>query len=458
MDSPIGITVIGLFTVWIAKNLAQYLTREKYEVSANVSLQTKFGNFMLWPYYWFTLRKEFKPLDLDSIRRVAVKKEKVGSDFGDTWYEEPYKILINIVNTGRSQWTPIGYVAYGEMFLRLLRKRLRFFNYIKDDKVKEYMKNNPVREPIFVFGMPRTGTTFLHRLLSLDPNARAPLTYELMDPIERVPDDVKKDAAKRIKFCKAQIDTILTLIPHVNTIHEIGAELPEECLVAIGMDMPLLFETFHFMAEHSKELAHLDGTQFYKNYESQLQVLAHNAHKSGNVELAKKRWVLKCPVHMATLDYLVKVFPDARLIWTHRDLNNALPSLASLFRLGPDLTQSTVKLDRLGRGVITYANLAMERAEKFFSSNPTNPCSNVKYEELIKNPIAVVKSVYKELGYDFTPEYEKILEEYLTKNKAERAAIKKKQGGKVMHNYSLEEYGMSKDDVENLSWYTEKYL
>jgi len=457
-ESPLWITVLSLFTIWVAKNLAEYLSRGKYTVAANISFQAKFGNFMLWPYYWFTLRKEFKPLDLDAIRREAIKKEKAGTDFGDIWYETPYNILINIINSGRSQWTPIGFVAYREMFLRLLRKRLRFFNYIKNPDVKEYMEKNPVRSPIFVFGMPRTGTTFLHRLLSLDPKARAPLTYELMDPIERVPDDVEKDSAKRIKFCKIQLDLILSLIPHLNSIHEVGAELPEECLVAIGMDMPLLFETFHFLAEHCNEIAHIDATPMYENYQKQLQVLAHNAYKAGDHELAKKRWVLKCPVHLATLDYLVKVFPDAKLVWTHRDLNNALPSLAGLFRLGPDLTQPTVELDQLGKGVLTYAKLALERAEKFFTTSKDTSCCNVKYLELIKNPIEVVKALYKQCDYEFTPEYEKILEEYIAKNKAEREATKKKTGGKTMHNYSLEEYGMSKSDVDSLSWYTEKYL
>jgi len=82
----------------------------------------------------------------------------------------------------------------------------------------------------------------------------------------------------------------------------------------------------------------------------------------------------------------------------------------------------------------------------------------VKYLELIKNPIEVVKALYKQCDYEFTPEYEKILEEYIAKNKAEREATKKKTGGKTMHNYSLEEYGMSKSDVDSLSWYTEKYL
>ena len=97
--------------------------------------------------------------------------------------------------------------------------------------MKAFITNNPIRKPIFIVGLPRTGTTFLHRLLSLDPENTAPVTWELMDPVPRVKDDLDKDAKKRIQYCKANIDMLLSLIPHFAEVHEMDSETAEECTV-----------------------------------------------------------------------------------------------------------------------------------------------------------------------------------------------------------------------------------
>jgi len=97
---------------------------------------------------------------------------------------------------------------------------------------------NPVRQPVFVLGMPRTGTTFLHRLLSLDPAARAPLTYELQDPVPRYRDDPILDKQKRIKYCQKEIDMLNYYMPEMSQVHEMGADIPEECMVAMVCYFP----------------------------------------------------------------------------------------------------------------------------------------------------------------------------------------------------------------------------
>jgi len=228
---------------------------------------------------------------------------------------------------------------------------------------------------LFSNSQPRTGTTYLHRLLSLDPSSRAPLTWELFDPTRRIHDDLVHDEAKRIKFCQKNIDFLISLTPQVNLVHEMGADLPEECLMALvgvsfervhsvggalpdshttsaltfplylfprdlcscqGLDAPLLFDTFHLFLENPDTAYTWDCTGAYLNYAKVLQLLQYHASLTGEDQTSLRHWILKCPIHLGLLRYLSAAFPgpEAKLIWTHRDVNDAIPSLARLIRVG----------------------------------------------------------------------------------------------------------------------------
>jgi len=102
---------------------------------------------------------------------------------------------------------------------------------VKELNTTQYHKSPTISKPIFIVGLPRTGTTFLQRLLSLDPANTSPKTWELMDPVPRLKEDLEKDAKKRIKFCQTNIDMLLSLIPHFEDVHEMGSEIAEECTV-----------------------------------------------------------------------------------------------------------------------------------------------------------------------------------------------------------------------------------
>jgi hypothetical protein len=204
----------------------------------------------------------------------------------------------------------------------------------------------------------------LHRLLSIDPKLRAPLTWELFDPTRRLIGDSAEDKKKRIQFCQRNLDFMLSLAPHLNLIHSIGATLPEECLMAMvrkrievhpqtawwapstyerrflsffvpsytqGMDLPLLFDTFHLFIEDPAIPYQWDCTRPYYNYAKILQLLQMQASTMQDDE---RRWVLKCPIHLGMLPFLQQVFPDAKVVWIHRNITETIPSLARLIRVG----------------------------------------------------------------------------------------------------------------------------
>lgn len=121
-----------------------------------------------------------------------------------------------------------------------------------------------------------------------------------------------------------------------------------------------------------------------------------------------------------------------------------------------------IQLDETGKDIMNSSQKFLKTAHDFYKSTPqdTNPHSSVMYKDLIKDPVGTVRSLYKELGYEFTAEYEKILTEFIAADRAEREEIKKKTGGKKkLHDYSLEMYGIKEEDVENdYAWYNKEYF
>ena len=222
-----------------------------------------------------------------------------------------------------------------------LSRRLTFVKYLKENPV---VTTIPVNSPVFVMGLPRTGTTLLHRLLSLDPAVRAPLTWELLNPVPRVNgqsgsvDDIKahvKDRHSRFKYVEKVIETRRFLgddsLAH---IHEVAADLPEECLLCLTDHLPCLPMLLYDDYLNIDAFLAVDATPAYTTYRKYLQLLSYqtNDFNNNNNVLEPKRWMLKCPIHMFYPKQLAKAFPDAKLIWNHRHPVSAVPSLCSLLK------------------------------------------------------------------------------------------------------------------------------
>jgi len=307
-----------------------------------------------------------------------------------------------------------------------------------------------VPPPIFVMGLPRTGTTFLHRLLSLDPKSRSPLTYELFDPTCCTGPDERKVIQKKVQ---GEIDQIHRIIPHLNTIHETHSMLPEECLPALGIDLPILFCTMHVALDRDvKVLEDWDPLPGYKNYAKQLQIMTHIMKETD------KRWTLKCPMHLAFTKTLREAFPGARLVWTHRDPVQAVASFASLIRTLQEL-HSAVPIDmkKLGADCLEYCEKSMKNAHEHLAPLNDGGHVNVSFKRIVKEPKEVVKDIYAQFDLEYSDEYDARLDAYLEENAKERAKMKKVQ--KSYHSYSMEDYGIPTEIVrKKFEWYSPVYL
>ena len=179
-------------------------------------------NAALWLPRLLKLHPAFEsPMTMASLQREASKRAKLtdwGDDFeGDAFsFRDGYAFAVDLLNS--ATLTPFGQFGAFDYLMRRLYARLRVINAVKEAGGRAALrKKSPVAAPVFVLGLPRCGTTLLHRLLSLDPNVQFPKTYELLDPMPRyaAPEDRAKDAKKRSEYWESKLDLIKKVVPQI---------------------------------------------------------------------------------------------------------------------------------------------------------------------------------------------------------------------------------------------------
>lgn len=404
-------------------------------------------NMLLWLLDVLRIGWQFKrPITLERLKNRAVVDSKE-TDFGDEWFENAFETTIALLND--QPLSSLGRRIATEGMSRRFVSRLKVKAALKADPS---ITARPLLPPVFVLGLPRTGTTFLHKLLALDPASRCPLTFELFDPLMEYPEDPVRDRRERVRSMQAQIDLIKRIVPQIDGIHDIGATEPEECFLAMSMDVPMLPSTFNLLFKKPQIIWDWDLTTMYKNYYEVLQLLSSQQGTGDD-----KRWVLKSPAHLGFIDYIAKAFPGCKIIWTHRDPCQSIPSLCSLFRVFVEMFYAgNVKLDEVGKNCSKFWEAMLERADKSFAATDVQS-EHVRYEEFIKDPVGMVKGLYRGFGWEVTAEFEERMNAYVAQSKKDRAA---KMGTKSqLHTYSMEEYGLDEADTRSrLSWYYDKYL
>ena len=275
--------------------------------------------------------KEGTTVTIESAMKYAMKKTKL-TDFGDTTFVSSYNLMVQTDAHKALRLTNLGYVMYrSELNLSMCRRAL-LIDYLKS--CPEVLRI-PVTSPVFVLGLPRTGTTLLHRLLSLDTAAvRAPLLWELLSPVptvkigysngstEQQQQLFRDDLHKRAEFVRKLVrDRKSAGDNALEHIHEIGADLPEECLVSLADEIPthLSFLNSDYL-NHEKFFQCIDSSRVinaYRYYGSVLRLLSYQEGGGGSTSAmdSPRRWMLKCPIHLFYIKEIAAVFPDAKLIW-----------------------------------------------------------------------------------------------------------------------------------------------
>lgn len=360
-----------------------------------------------------------EPILLDEARRRTGLE-----DFGGDAFREPLgRLLLSFEN--EAGLTLLGRIAARQDLLRLLSNRLRMQ---EDRRRHPQIAGEQVRRPIFVTGLPRTGTTLLHGLLAQDPAHRAPLNWETMFP-SPPPERSRYLSDQRIELAARQLRWFYRLNPEFRRIHPIGARLPEECLIITSHSFrSFQFETSHRVPSYQAWLEESDLRLSYADHRRFLQHLQWRC--------PAERWVVKAPAHLYGFEAIFAVYPDAHVVLTHRDPLEVVPSMASLHSVLRSTFSDTVDPKEVGLEVTRRWAEGIRRALAHRDSGrvAASRFCDVQYADLMRDPIGAVKQIYALFDLEFTPVAEQRMRRFLAENP------KDKHG---RHRYSLEQFGLS---------------
>ncbi|MGB1277385.1 MAG: cytochrome P450, partial [Nannocystaceae bacterium] len=269
---------------------------------------------------------------------IATARQKTGlEDLGDEAFRPRMRVFIQALEQ-EAQLTTVGRGIMRRQLLRFLVNRLRIE---EDFKRHPEINDEVIVAPVFIVGFPRTGTTLLHNLLAQDPDNRVPLLWELMWP-SPPPDPGTRASDPRIKLVRKRLRVADIVAPQLRAIHSLDPTGPEECyhLFQLTFANPLFDAEAHVPAYMSM-LEKLDWRGPYRYHKKVLKLLQWKVKGA--------RWVLKAPSHLHTLDALLAVYPDARIIHTHRDPCAVAASFCSTYEATRSLYSNTLDLEQLGR-------------------------------------------------------------------------------------------------------------
>lgn len=366
-------------------------------------------------------------LDADSLMAAAIRKARF-EDFGDTGFIEPLKRLTDDMNNA-AQLHPMGRLMARQHLSGDLARRLA---------ITAWRKHHPqvaeqrIEKPVFIIGLPRTGTTLLFNLLAQDPANRTPLAWEVDSPCPPA-NSATYYTDPRIKAAQKQFTQLQKLCPELFAIHEMAAHLPQECVALTGMDgMSVQFSTLYDVPNYQRWI---DQQSWVRPYEFHKQFLQHL--QSGH---AATRWVLKSPGNLAPLNDILSVYPDARIIHTHRTPTEVMPSLASLNWTFRGLYSDKLDAHYIGKQVVDLWHEHLDRAMAARADHADEPerFFDMQYRDFVADPLGTIARIYQHFGIEMSAIASQRMKSYLRANP---------QGKFGRHRYTLEDFGLDRDEL-----------
>ncbi len=303
--------------------------------------------------------------------------------------------------------------------------------------VIEAVKRHPevldieLEDPIVVVGLFRTGTTFLHNVLAADPSLQAGQTWQFAYPAGR-----KRAPLADVGWRKRRTNIPLTMnhaiVPDQDVVHYVSRENYEEDFFLMGTDMTLMTQIVGLGDwEYAWRLMEEDLTEAYRWHKIQLQILsAQSSHK---------RWVLKCPWHLWNLDSLLKVYPKAKVIHTHRNIPKAIGSHCSLAARIVCRMHRDVPAEEIANFWVDYSAAGMRKGLAAKNGLPTNQRYDVRLKDLRVDPASVLGEIYDQLELPFDASLHEAF-------RAKAASDPTFQHG--IHEYDLADYGLTPERVQ----------
>ena len=350
-------------------------------------------------------------------------------DFGDPAYREPMQILLDSY-AGDAGLTEAGARRQREMFVTVLATRLRLRRaYTRWPEAADV----EIKRPVFVTGLPRTGTTALHRLLCLDPASQGLEHWLTEAPQPRPPRSTWADNPDHQRM-QQHIDERNAANPAMKGIHFMAPEMVEECWRAERLSMrSIAFQNTAHLPTYAEWLATSDMTPAYEAHRDMLRMIG--------LQDADRRWVLKSPSHLFGLDALMATYPDALVIQTHRHPRTIVASVSSLNSSASAGTSTVYTPDVVGRDCLDlWARGASTFLEARRRYNP-DQFIDVHYEDFVADAPGVVDSIYSRFGMHLDGDVRAAIADSHEKSKSNER--------RPVHRYSLDDFGLTESDVDS---------
>lgn len=360
---------------------------------------------------------------------TQAKKETGLSDFGDTWFFAHLDVLIPALNT-QARLSEAGEFGAGAMISSALTKRLRHVELLKQHpEISEQVVNVAA----VLTGLPRTGSTMLHRMLAAAPELTAVKWYETQNYVP-LAGEGQGESDKRIEAAEGILAYMLGAIPELMSIHPMSTTQPDEEVIILGqLFSSSMIESTYYVPDYAAWLSKQDPRPAYEDLIQILQSLQwQDPSRNG------KKWVLKTPGHLMALDTVLDVFPDAKIIMTHRDPVSTVPSYCSmeagLYKMGsesitgPMIGEFWIK--RLRDWLTKFMDVRAAAGDDRFL--------DIHYTDLLNSPTEVGARVLEFSGIPMSETIKAGMSDWIEANRREHRAA---------HKYALSDFGLTENAI-----------
>ena len=354
------------------------------------------------------------------------------SDHGDDSYREPLeKLLYSLQHEARLN--DIGSAVLRRRVVEVLATRLRLVEWLKrHPEIREEV----IREPLVIVGLPRTGTTMLHRTIAADHRMFAPLWFETRFPCPAL-DWNPAGIDQRVIDGKAEMQAMLAANPDLLSVHPMDAMGPDEDIMLLEQSFySFNIQSFARLPGFDAWIEAQDHTPGYEYLKLLLQFLQWQKKQTGQ---QAERWTIKAPHHLHYMDLVFKVFPDARVVQSHRDPVETIPSLASMISeiwvIYSDLADPVEAGRQWARKFARGMHHTMAVREKLGGER----FLDVWFRDTVAEPLETIRKVYDFIGMNFTEEAGAEMRAWQNFNRREL---------RPAHNYTLDQFGFTESGLK----------
>ena len=392
-----------------------------------------------WPYPIATSRLDFDCL----ISRAEHYTQDRGVSFDSTYPVWMRQSLQQLVGAMKATEAKLLEDRLSDIVFELSRFLRNNAELAHERRQHPEIEREEVVRPVFIVGINRTGTTYLHRLMSRDPRFWFLRLYELAEPVLWT-GEYATVAGSPGDPRRAQMQGILEasdILSAVEGVHHFDVDEPEEDFPIFRMAFSAWVSVarFHIPA-YGRWLAANGSGDAYAYHRRIIQQFSwQRRHREPGHQ---GQWLFKMPFHLMELEALIKTYPDALFIQTHREPPQFMGSWNSLVERIRSLTSAPLPANEFGAEQLAFMSNMVDRAVHFRETHPEleHRWMDVNYLDLVEQPLAVIRSIYKRFGWSIEQGAIDAMEEWRSRQAGQRRRENR-------HRYDLEDYGLTAEEV-----------